>query len=102
MPNITQTCAQCNKQFIILEREQKFLQMKQLPLPTQCPACRQARRLKLRGGRTLFKTTCQTCGKEMIVSYDPQMVTNAILCKEDYEKYFQEHDPIITDPLPEV
>lgn len=102
MNTTTVACTKCSKQFWILDKEQKFLQEKNLPNPTLCPACRQERRLSLRGGRALFKTTCQQCNKEIIVSYDPASVTNKILCKEDYEKYFQENDPIISDPLPEA
>jgi len=102
MSNLTQTCSKCNKQFLVLEQEQKFLQDKGLPLPTMCPSDRQLRRLQLRGGRELYKTKCQKCGKDIVVSYDPQTVKNAIYCKEDYEKYFQENDPIINEPLPEA
>lgn len=56
----------------------------------------------LRGERSLYKTKCQKCGKEIIVSYDPEKVKNMILCKTDYEKYYEENDPIISAPLPEV
>ncbi len=101
MQNITATCSQCGKQFLILDREQRFLQEKSLPLPTHCPSCRQLRRLSLRGERALYKTKCQKCGKDIIVSYDPQKIKNPIFCKEDYEKYFQENDPIINEPLPQ-
>lgn len=102
MPNLTQTCNKCGKQYLVIEREQKFLQDKGLPLPIHCPACRQLRRLMLRGNeRTLFRTTCQKCGKEIIVSYDPEKTTNQILCKEDYEKYMAETDLIIREPLPQ-
>lgn len=102
MANITRTCQKCGNQFLIIDMEQKFLQEKQLPFPTQCPTCRQLRRLTLRGGRTLYKTTCQKCGKQIVVSYDPQAVQNPIYCKEDYDKYFEENDPIINEPLPEL
>ena len=102
MQNITATCTTCAKQFLILEREQKFLQDKNLPLPSHCPSCRQLRRLKLRGERALYKINCQKCGKEIVVSYNPQTVKNPVYCREDYEKYFAENDPIITDVLPEV
>ena len=44
---------------------------------------------------------CQKCGKEIVVSYDPSSVKSPIYCREDYEKYFNENDPIVTDPLPE-
>ncbi len=102
MNTTTVTCTKCSKQFWILDKEEAFLREKGFPNPTQCPACRQERRLSLRGGRALFKTKCQQCGKEIIVSYNPENVKNTILCKEDYEKYFQENDPIITDPLPDA
>lgn len=102
MPNLTQTCNKCGKQFLVIEQEQKFLQSKGLPMPLGCPQCRQARRLALRGGRQLFRTKCQKCGKDIVVAYDPGKVTNQILCKEDYQKYFEENDPIIKDPLPQI
>lgn len=102
MANIKKTCAKCNKDFLIIDQEQDFLQQKSLLLPTTCPTCRQTRRLSLRGGRQLFKSKCQKCGKEIVVSYDPQKVTQAIYCKEDYEKFFMENDPIIKEPLPDT
>lgn len=78
------------------------MKQKGLPLPTNCPTCRQIRRLSLRGGRQLFKTRCQQCDKEIVVSFDPQKVKQKIFCKEDYEKFFMENDSIIADPLPEI
>lgn len=102
MANLVQVCSKCGKQFLIIEQEQKFLSEKGLPLPTICPTDRQARRLSLRGGRTLFRTNCQKCGKEIVVSFDPSKVTNMILCKVDFQKYFEENDPIIKEPLPEI
>lgn len=102
MAAINQTCTKCGKQFLIIDQEQQFLKQKELPLPTMCPSCRQLRRLSLRGGRQLFKTKCQKCGKEIVVSYDPQKAKQAIYCKEDYEKYFMENDPIIKEPLPNI
>ena len=86
---------------MIIEHEQKFLQDKNLPLPNFCPSCRQTRRLMLRGGRQLFRAECQKCGKKIITSYDPKSVTSLILCKEDYDMFWLENDPIIKDPLPE-
>lgn len=102
MANIKKACAKCNKDFFIIDQEQEFLKQKGLPLPANCPTCRQIRRLSLRGGRQLFKSKCQKCGKEIVVSFDPQKVQQAIYCKEDYEKFFMENDPIIKDPLPDI
>lgn len=101
MANLTQTCTVCQKQFLIIDQEQSFLQQKGLPNPISCPACRQKRRLVMRGERTLAKTECQQCKKEIVVPYDPLKVQNVILCREDYQKYFENHDTLIADPLPE-
>lgn len=101
MAAITQSCTKCQRQFLVIDQEQQFLEQKQLPLPTMCPSCRQMRRLALRGGRQLFRAKCQQCQKDIITSYDPQKTTQTILCKEDYDLYMSEHDPIITDPLPQ-
>jgi len=98
--NRTQTCTNCSKQFLIIDKEQEFLKEKNLPLPLQCPSCRQLRRLTLRGQRNLYKTKCHKCSKEIVVSFDPERVKNIILCKQDYEQYFMENDPIIKTPLP--
>lgn len=102
MDNQTSTCTKCNTQFLIIKAEKDFLQKRNLALPTKCPGCRQERRLSLRGSkRALFKTKCQKCQKDIVTSFDPQKTTSPIYCREDYEKYFVENDPIIKDPLPE-
>lgn len=101
MTNITQKCGKCGKEFLIIDQEQKFLKDKNLALPTNCPSCRQLRRLQMRGERTLYRTKCQKCNKDIVVSFDPAKKEQMILCKTDYEKYFEENDPIISEPLPE-
>ncbi|HSX40294.1 MAG TPA: zinc-ribbon domain containing protein [Candidatus Saccharimonadales bacterium] len=102
MASVTQTCSKCGKQFLVIDQEQAFLKEKNLPLPAMCPSCRQMRRLSLRGAdRALFKTKCQKCGKEIIVAFDPAKATNAIYCQKDWDQFFYDNDPIITDPLPE-
>ena len=103
MNSVTKTCTKCGKQFLVIEKEQAFLIEKQLPLPEQCPTCRQIRRLSLRGAeRMLYKTQCQKCGKDIVVARDPKTTKNALYCRDDFEKYFTENDPIINDPLPEM
>lgn len=101
MANQPITCTKCQKQFLVIDQEEKFLKDKGLPLPTMCPSDRQRRRLMLRGNeRALYKTKCQKCQKEIVVSYDPEKVKNEILCKADYDAWINEHDTVITDPLP--
>lgn len=102
MASITQNCATCQRQFLIIDQEQEFLKEKNLALPASCPGCRQARRLKLRGERALYRSKCQKCGKDIIVAFDPTKTQNAIYCKKDYDQYFLENEAIIKDPLPEM
>jgi len=102
MDNQTITCDKCKTQFLIIKAEKDFLHNRNISLPTKCPGCRQERRLSLRGSkRSLFKTKCQKCQKDIVTSFDPKTVKSPIYCREDYEKYFVENDPIIKDPLPE-
>lgn len=100
MAAVTQTCAKCTKQFLIIDQEQQFLHEKSFPLPVQCPACRQARRLELRGGRKLYRAKCSRCQKEIVTSYDPQTATSPVLCREDYDKWNTESDLMTNEPLP--
>lgn len=95
MADITQTCVQCGKKFLVIDVEQEFLKKKRLPIPTLCPTDRQARRLAGRGERTLYKTTCRECSATVITSYDPKTVTSPVLCRTCYEAYFDKNDPII-------
>jgi hypothetical protein len=101
MANAPTTCTKCGKQFLVIEQEEKFLREKGLPLPNNCPGCRQIRRLMLRGNdRALFKAKCQDCGKDIIVSFDPSKTNNKILCKADYDKWLEQNGGVISDPLP--
>lgn len=100
MTAITAICASCNKQFLIIDQEQSFLNERGFPLPKNCPFCRQQRRLALRGERRLYKTTCQQCGKSILVTFNPEKTKQKILCKEDYNKFYAETDMIVKDELP--
>lgn len=102
MAAITQTCGKCSKQFLVIDQEQQFLREKNLPTPTQCPECRQARRLGLRGGRKLYRAKCSKCGKDIVTAYDPETATSPILCREDYDKWNAENDLMINEPLPDA
>jgi len=94
MEPLKKICQECNNQFWIIEQEKKFLDQMDLPLPTNCPGCRQAERLKQRGERHLYRTNCQKCSKKIIVSYDPKKETRPIYCKECFLDYFEKHSPL--------
>jgi len=96
MENIKKICAKCQKEFWVIKQEQEFLSKINLPLPSNCPGCRQARRLNDRGERALYRTTCQECKKNMVVTYDPQKETRKILCKTCYLAWFEKNPVILT------
>lgn len=94
MADITQTCEKCGKKFLVIDQEQEFLKKKELPFPTLCPTDRQEKRIKNRGERNLYRTTCQQCDANMITSYDPSKAKNKILCQKCYLEYFEKNDPL--------
>jgi len=98
-PNLGQlkkSCPQCNREFWVIKQEQEFLKKIKLPAPTHCPACREKRRLRNRGERNLYRTICQTCKKEIIVTHNPETEKRKILCKQCYLDYFEKNSPLIT------
>ncbi len=99
MAGTKKVCRTCNKDFLIIDQEQSFLNERGLPFPDECPPCRQARREKMRGGRKLYRSKCQDCNKDIIVSYDPSTVKSKIMCFECYRKYSETHEFLIKDDL---
>ena len=97
MEPIKKTYKTCSKEFWVIKQEQEFLQKMNLPHPNNCPGCREQRRLSDRGERQLFRTTCQSCKKDIIVSYDPQKETRKILCRPCYLDWFEKNPVLITD-----
>lgn len=79
-------CKACGKDFLIIEQEQKFYKKKDLPLPDNCPDCRQKRRLSLRNERKLYKRKCDKCQKEMISTYAPDS-KYIVYCQECFWKH---------------
>lgn len=86
MTNSVQICSQCNKQFLIIDKEQEFYKKKDLPWPNNCPECRQKRRLSLRNERKLYKRKCDKCGQDMITTYRPDS-PYIIYCQECFWRH---------------
>lgn len=97
MQETKKTCKKCGKEFWVIKQEQEFLNKMGLPTPTQCPTCRQERRLKDRGERNLYRTTCQNCQKNIIVTYDPKTETRKILCKKCYLDWFEKNAVLVNE-----
>jgi len=65
------TCSTCSQQFEIIQKELDFYARLTIPLPNDCPHCRLQQRLSFRNERTLYKRTCDLCGKGAISMFSP-------------------------------
>lgn len=76
----------CTKDFLIIDQEQSFYKRKDLPMPDNCPECRQKERLLLRNERKLFRRTCDKCKTEIISTYAPD-AKYVVYCQECFWAY---------------
>ena len=76
----TKNCKQCNISFSITDKDIEFYdkvspkfewKKYSIPAPTQCPDCRQQRRLAWRNETKLYKRKCDLTWKDIISVYSP-------------------------------
>ncbi|PID34831.1 MAG: hypothetical protein CR971_01235, partial [candidate division SR1 bacterium] len=76
----TKNCTVCATEFTITDKDLEFYKKVspsfngekiEIPTPTQCPKCRERRRLSFRNERKLYKRKCDFSGKEIISIYSP-------------------------------
>jgi CxxC-x17-CxxC domain-containing protein len=87
-------CTQCSKEFLIIDQEERFLEGNGWMLPSECPDCRQARRMAARDPRKLTKTTCSECGEEIIIAFERKKDVT-VYCKEHYLKWLDSSDHLV-------
>lgn len=87
-------CEKCGKDFLIINKEVEFYKEKDFPLPKLCPEHRLERRIALRNKKELLGYNCDSCGKDIIIAFDP-VEGQEVYCKECFQKYMQEHDCIL-------
>ena len=63
------TCASCEKNYRLINREINFYKRNKLALPSKCFNCRHENRMKKRNPRTLWDSTCAKCGINIKTSY---------------------------------
>lgn len=74
-------CTQCSKTFRIDDQDVSFYKKIAVPEPTQCPVCRQQRRLVWRNERNFYPRTCDMCHTKIISAYSPQ-VERPVYCSK--------------------
>ncbi|MCR4328160.1 MAG: hypothetical protein NUV53_01445 [Patescibacteria group bacterium] len=64
-------CEQCGKNYQIIPMELQFLKRFNLPVPRQCPLCRDRARITQLNPMEIFSRTCSKCGVNIQTSYAP-------------------------------
>jgi len=72
MKNENRECKNCKKEFTVEAEDFSFYENLKVPAPTWCPECRLIRRLHFLNSRTLYKRSCELCGKGIIAMYAPE------------------------------
>jgi len=85
-------CTACREEFLIISQELNFLDEKCLPMPEECPLCRQKRRLSKRSEQKFYNHRCNKCGKDIIIAYKPPK-EQKVYCKSCYLDFYNTFDP---------
>jgi len=64
-------CINCTKDFEITLEDFLFYEKMNVPPPTWCPSCRLQRRMLFTNERTLYRSKCGLCAKDIITMYHP-------------------------------
>ncbi len=64
------TCQNCKQDFIIEPDDFGFYEKMNVPVPENCPKCRQQQRMLFRNFKTLYKRKCDKSGKMIVSMYN--------------------------------
>ncbi|PIR51605.1 hypothetical protein COU78_00175 [Candidatus Peregrinibacteria bacterium CG10_big_fil_rev_8_21_14_0_10_49_24] len=79
------TCETTGRPFLVTKQELSFYRNIQIPVPHFHPDERHRKRIALRNPRKLWKRKCDTCGKDIQSTYDPDR-HETVYCEECYLK----------------
>lgn len=77
-------CDDCGRNYQIIAMELQFLRRFHLPIPKQCPLCRDRARIKRLNPMTTYDRTCAKCNKVIKTSYTPDR-PEIIYCEQCYQ-----------------
>ncbi|MFA6533674.1 MAG: zinc-ribbon domain containing protein [Patescibacteria group bacterium] len=78
------SCKNCNQFFTIYPEDQKFYAKIGVPEPTECPDCRQQRRIGWRNFFNLYERKCELTGAKIISMFGPEPGYKVINPKDWY------------------
>ncbi len=76
-------CDDCGKNYLVIRPELEFYRQLSIPVPRNCPLCRDLDRIKRLNPMVIFDRTCAKCGKDIQTSYAPDR-PEIVYCEECY------------------
>ncbi len=80
-------CKSCGKGYKVVSGELGILKKLDLPIPSNCPKCREERRFNLTNKPFLRDTNCDKCGKEIRTAHTKES-GKIIYCEKCYQQEF--------------
>ncbi len=81
MEKAVKTCQNCHHDFVIEPDDFSFYEKIKVPAPTFCPDCRKIRRMIWRNERSLYKSNCDLCKKNIISVYPAKNIFPVYCCE---------------------
>ena len=80
-------CANCGRGFRVVKGEYNLLKKMNLPVPHECPKCRENKRFARLTKPKLYDRTCMKCGVDIYSPYDPKD-SKIVYCVKCYQQEF--------------
>src|SRR3989344_643302 len=77
-------CVLCGMNYRLIAKEIVFYKRFNLPVPQQCPLCRDRARIALLNPMAIYKRTCVKCAKEIDTTYVPDR-PEIVYCEQCYQ-----------------
>ena len=80
-------CSSCKRGYKIIQGELELLHKLELPLPRECPKCREDQRFALENKPGMHHRNCAKCGEKIYTPYPPED-PRIVYCVKDYQALF--------------
>lgn len=80
-------CANCGRGYKITKGEFDLLRKLNLPLPRECPKCRENRRFSKLNPPKLYERNCAKCDREIVTAFAPER-PETVYCEKCYQQEF--------------
>ena len=80
-------CQNCNRAYKIVQGELNLLRKMNLPVPHECPKCRENKRFARITKHKMYHRTCAKCGDPIYTPYPPED-PRIVYCVKCYQQEF--------------